>query len=248
MTEHDDCGPQPLPSSFLSEREKCLYLPDRLSRHQFFDCGGIGPEAYQFLMEHGFRRSGQLVYRPCCPTCRECVSLRVPVAAFQPSRSQRRVLRRNADIRVAIGTPKCGWRKAQLYSRYLSELHDNVMSGTYDELRRFLYESPTDTLEMRYYLDHQLVGVGIVDHTPQALSSVYFYFDPDHRHRSLGTFSILREIGECRARGLAYWYAGYYIRDCRKMNYKAGFRPHELLSPDGVWLRPPPPGLPRSRS
>jgi len=235
VTEFDDNLIPPILVDPDDDPRSCPYLPGRVILLDYLRFSHLAPEAYQRLMDHGFRRSGRLVYRPCCPSCRECRALRVPVAAFQPSRSQRRTLRRNADLRVVSGPPKFEPRKIDLYNRYLREMHDGAMSGTPDELRWFLYDSPTDTLEMCYWLGERLVGVGIVDRTPTALSSVYFFFDPAERRRSLGTFSALREIEECRRQGLPYWYAGYYIRDCAKMNYKANFRPFELLAPDGTW-------------
>ena len=84
-------------------------------------------------------------------------------------------------------------------------------------------------------LAERLVGVGIVDITPHALSSVYFYFEPALARRSLGVFSALREIEECRRRELSYWYVGFYVQGCAKMEYKGRFQPHELLSADGKW-------------
>ncbi len=109
------------------------------------------------------------------------------------------------------------------------------MTDSFEDFRAFLYESPTETLEMCYSVGGKLVAVGIVDLCPGGLSSVYLSFDPDEARRSLGVFAALREIEECRSRGLAWWHAGYYVRDCRKMSYKADFRPNEVLGEDGCW-------------
>ncbi len=194
---------------------------------------------YQVLMDAGFRRSGQAVYRPSCGQCRECVPLRVPVTQFSPSRSQRRAERRNADIVVQIDSPACTEEKWRIYADYLKYQHDGAMDGSFNAFEEFLYNSPTDTLEMTYRLERQIVAVGIVDVCPDCLSSVYFYFDPACARRSLGVFGALCEIQECRRRGLAYWYAGFYVRQCPGMNYKAQFRPYELLGADGIWHPPP---------
>ncbi len=245
VTEFDDRLDQLISLDLDGDPQSCPYLPGRVIRVDGLHFRYLASEAYQSLLDQGFRRSGRMVYRPCCPNCRECRSLRVPVAAFQPSRSQRRTLRRNTDLRTVIGPPKFEPRKVDLYDRYLQNVHNGILSGTSDELRRFLYDSPTDTLEMSYWLDDRLVGVGIVDRTPRALSSVYFYYDPAERRRRLGIFSALREIEECRRQGLAFWYAGFYVRDCAKMSYKAGFRPFELLALDGTWSKMPD-GLPSS--
>jgi leucyl-tRNA---protein transferase len=84
-------------------------------------------------------------------------------------------------------------------------------------------------------LGERAIGCGILDVGPDCLSSVYFYFDPAEAARSLGVFSALCEIEACRTTGLSYWYAGFYIRECDRMNYKANYRPYELLGQDGVW-------------
>lgn len=215
---------------------RCSYRPPRMAREQVaLSPAAIDAQRYQVLMDHGFRRSGMIFYRTDCPGCRACVPIRVPVATFQPSRSQRRTLRRNADVELRLGPPIDDHARYDLFSRYQHWKHADGMSGDRDDFVRFLVESPIDTFEMTYWIRGRLVGVGIVDVCPSALSSVYFYFEPTERARGLGTLSALCEIEECRRRGLPYWYAGYYVAGCRKMEYKARFRPYELLSASGEW-------------
>jgi arginine-tRNA-protein transferase len=213
----------------------CSYLPGRLAKNEYLWVQSLSPGLNRSLMDLGFRRSGQVVYRPACEGCRECIPIRVPVDRFAPSRSQRRVMRRNHEVLVRAASPDLTPDKQRLYSAYLSARHNGAMDGDTDELRGFLYDSPTQTLEMNYFVGDRLVAVGIVDACEDALSSVYFFFDPAESHRSLGTFGALCEIEECRRRGLAYWYAGFYVRDCAKMNYKAEFQPYELLESEGKW-------------
>ena len=220
------------------EEHDCPYLPDRTAAELFALPLGVDSGTYRRLMDLGFRRAGQVFYRPSCPGCRECAPIRVPVERFTPSRSQRRVLRRNHDLRVQIGPPVEDDRRYELYRRYQAWQHEGRMIEEREEFAAFFCGSPIDTIEMSYWLGERLVGVGIVDVCPGALSSVYFYSEPDFARRSLGVFSALCEMEECRRRGLAYWYVGFYIRDCRKMSYKARFRPHELLGPDGRWRQP----------
>lgn len=200
--------------------------------------GILAPAKYLRLMDAGFRRSGDVVYRPVCDGCRECVPIRVLVEEFRASRSQRRVLKRNMDVRVHTGPPEMTDAKHRLFVEYLREQHDGSMSDKREDFEEFLYRSSTQTLEMTYHIDDRLVAVGIVDVCPTALSSVYFFFDPVESRRSLGIFGGLCEIAECRRRGLTYWYLGYYVRDCRRMNYKSNFQPYELLDPAEGWIRP----------
>ena len=98
-----------------------------------------------------------------------------------------------------------------------------------------LYSSAVETLEFVYRLGDRLMGVGLADVEPDAMSAVYAYFDPDEARRSLGTLNVLHLLAECRRRGLRYLYLGYYVRGCGRMSYKMNFRPCELLEPDGRW-------------
>jgi leucyl-tRNA---protein transferase len=234
MVENLIAEPISLPL-FAGSPHPCSYLPGRTAANEFGVFVSLDPVLYQSLMDAGFRRSGGIVYRPRCVGCRECRPIRVPVASFATSRSQRRVRRRNADVAVEIGLPTCDDEKWRVYAAYLRHQHDGEMGEEREELEEFLYRSPTSTLEMVYRAAGRVVAIGIIDVCPQALSSVYFFFDPEVHRRSLGTFGALCEIEECRRRGLAYWYIGYYVRACRRMNYKVAFGPCELLGADGVW-------------
>lgn len=231
----------PLPL-YLSNPHECPYLPDRQAVDVFSQVNAISAADYELLMNHGFRRSGRLIYRPVCSECRECIALRVPTATFRISRSQRRALQRNRDLTMSMGEPQSSDEKWALYVAYLKYQHDGKMGTQRDDFERFLYDSPTETIELEFREGDRLVGVSIVDACPSCWSSVYFYFDPAEARRSLGVYSAVREIDTCRTQGLPYWYAGFYIRDCNRMNYKAAYRPFELLGPDGEWY----PGRPDS--
>lgn len=214
---------------------ECPYLPNRTATNEFIVATSLEAGMYQQLMDAGFRRSGEIVYRPVCDGCRECVPIRVPVATFLASRSQWRAAEKNRDVRVEIGPPLLTDDKWRIYEAYQREQHDGAMNSGREEMEAFLYRSPTTTEEFAYWVGDRVIASGIVDVTPEAMSSVYFYFDPAEGKRSLGVFSVLREIEECRSRGLPFWYGGYYVQECRKMSYKAQYKPYELLGDDGVW-------------
>ena len=233
-----EIGGIPMPL-FLGVPHACAYLPPKQATEMYGIVRTLAPADYERLMDLGFRRSGHIVYRPVCAGCQACIPIRVPVSTFRPSRSQRRVRRRNQDVVVRIDAPRCTDEKARIFQAYLAHQHDDgAMQGDRDSLEGFLYDSPTQTLELEFRVADRLVGVSIVDVTPNAWSSVYFYFDPAEAHRSLGVYSALYEIEESAARGKRFWYIGYYIRDCRRMNYKSGYKPYELLAPDGTWRDP----------
>jgi arginine-tRNA-protein transferase len=216
---------------------RCPYLRGRRARHLTVVPQPLGPGVYHALMDLNFRRLGPVFYRPQCQPCDECRMIRVPVAEFQPSRAQRRCRERNRDLSVEAGPPRPSDEKHALYRRYLSGRHDGQMDGSPLEFRGFLYASEVTTLEVVYRREGRLVGVGLVDVEPLALSAVYCYFDPAEASRSPGVFNILWLIDECRRRGAPHLYLGYYVRDSPKMSYKAGYRPYEILEAGGRWVR-----------
>jgi leucyl-tRNA---protein transferase len=213
----------------------CPYLPDRLSRNITILATQLPTGLYHAFMDLNFRRMGRLFYRPDCEGCTECRMLRVPAAAFRPSRSQRRCAARNADLRVEVGEPRLDAERERLYARYLAARHDGQMDGSPAELRDFLYNSSIETVEVVYRLGERMVAVGIADVEPLAMSAVYCYFDPDLVSRSLGVFNVLSLLAHCEERGLPHLYLGYYVAASPRMSYKAGFRPCEQLGPDGRW-------------
>jgi arginine-tRNA-protein transferase len=214
----------------------CPYLPGRAARHVSLRIEPFAPGLYQTLMDLNFRRTGDVFYRPQCDACEACRMIRVPVADFRPSRAQRRCLARNRDVRIRMGMPRTGAEKQALYRRYIEARHDGQMDGSPSELHALLYDSPVETLEVTYSLQGREVAVGIADLEPEALSAVYCYFEPALARRSLGVLNVLTLIDECRRRGLAHLYLGYFVRDSRKMSYKAHYLPCEILeAPD--WVR-----------
>lgn len=221
---------------YRGDPHPCSYLPGRTAQSVYAFPQRLAGVSYEQLMNDGFRRSGRLVYRPTCQGCRECVPIRVPVAEFRPSRSQRKAWNRNQDVELELGEPECTDEKWEVYVAYLRQQHDKQMSGEREEFENFLYTTCTDTIEMVYRVEGRFVGAGILDVAPQCLSSVYFYFDPTEARRSLGVFSALCEIEACRRLNLPWWYIGFFIRDCEQMNYKANYRPYELLR-NGKWQR-----------
>ena len=220
----------------LSGEHPCPYLDGLSACDQAFywdpGQGKMSGTFYQDLMDHRFRRSGRVFYRPRCGTCDACTPIRMDTRAFTPSDSQRRVQRRNADVRVRWATPRLDSEKLDLYRRYVTERHGRDDPNP-DSVEEFLYDSPTETVEAVYRLEDRLIGVGICDVTPVALSTVYFYFDPAEARRSLGVFSSLVEIETAKRLDLRFYYLGYWVPGSRKMEYKARLGPHELLGING---------------
>jgi leucyl-tRNA---protein transferase len=214
----------------------CSYLPGRVATEEAWLAWQVKPDAYHALMDRGFRRSGSILYRTACTTCRRCVPIRVPVAEFKPGKSQRRALRRNADLSTHVSKPHLTAEKHDIYRRYLYAQHRKSPQGAdIESLREFLYTSCVDSIEIEYRNRFgRLIGVSICDVSRQSLSSVYHFFDPGEAWRSLGVFSVLQEIELCRAWGVPHYYLGYWVEGCPSMDYKRRYQPHELLI-NGQW-------------
>lgn len=188
------------------------------------------------LLEQGFRRGGNWVYRPCCGGCNACIPVRLPVQDFRLSRGQRRILKRNADIEVHASTARFDERQFQLYVRYLAARHPADAPVSREDYRSFLGSSWAETRFVEFHARSELLGVAVVDYVPGAMSAVYTFFAPEAASRSPGSLAILWQISEARRLGLEWLYLGYWIGGCRKMEYKAKYRPMEALLV-GRWRR-----------
>lgn len=220
----------------VSPEAPCPYLPQRMARNEVYRADRLDGALYERLLARGFRRTGRLVYRPRCRGCQECRQIRVSVAEFAPTRSMRRVQRRNRDITVSVSKPTISDEKFDLFCRYLNGKHDAMMSRTFESFREFLYDSPLNSQEFCYSVGDRLVGVSIADKCPGGLSSVYMFFDPEFADRSPGTFSVLWEIEHCRQARLPYYYLGFYVAGSRTMAYKSRFAPCDLLVAEERWV------------
>ena len=231
--------PPPVPVNLATFSERtCPYLPDRTATFRALYAGRIHERVYHNFLDAGFRRAGHVIYQPVCRGCRACQPLRVPVADFRPDKSQRRCARRNQDLLIQSAPPALTDEKHDLYRRYLTGRHNGTMDDSGDSLEDFLYDSPVRTLEFTYRdSTGKLLAVGICDVCEHSIGSVYFYFDPAESKRGLGNFGVLMEIDYARRMNIPHWYAGFWIKGCRAMEYKNSFRPCELLHPDGVWRK-----------
>ncbi len=218
----------------IGEEESCSYLSDQRSTMRYRVIDNCTAETYQRLLERGWRRFGNLFFRPACLACDECRSLRVEVETFRPNRSMRRVWLKNRDLRVVAQAPSLSRQHLELYRRYHADM--NRRKGwrekegeAFDYYLSFVHAPQDYGYEILYLLGERLVCVALVDVLPRALSAVYAYYDPELRSRSLGVYSILRQVELARDNELPHLYLGYRVRGNPSMIYKANYRPHQIL-------------------
>lgn len=223
---------------WLTAEHECSYLENRLAQSLIVDTGfKLNTHLYSRLIEQGFRRSGDQVYKPYCLNCQACVPTRVPVNSFQPDRKQKRCEKRNENTRAVIKTAAFDPRHLDLYRRYQAARHDKDTSSgvTPEEFMQFLDSSWCDTLFVEFSIGGRLAAVAVVDVLDHALSAVYTFFEPELSAYSLGVFAVLWQIEQARQRKLDYLYLGFWIKDCRKMRYKIEYQPLYGLI-DRQWL------------
>ncbi|MDC7235800.1 MAG: arginyltransferase [Spirochaetales bacterium] len=224
-----------LKEAVLSKEDSCPYLRDKQWKQEYFAAAELDTEQFQSFLDQRFRRFGAVFFRPCCPDCRKCLPIRVDVAQFKASRSQRKVLRKNQDTRVVFRHLE---PRRELYDIYVSHSRERFNQDcSEDEFLRNFYTPVVPSFQSEYYIGGRLAGFGILDQSSTGLSSVYYCYDPEFSEYSPGTFSVLEEIRETGKRGLDFYYLGYYIAESPKMAYKGRFHPYELLL-RGQWSPP----------
>jgi leucyl-tRNA---protein transferase len=216
----------------LEPPHPCVYLPEREAQLDLRVMVDVTSAELEALLERGWRRFGPVYFRPACAACDACVTLRIPAATFEPSKSQRRARRASEGLSRTVGRPVVDDERLALYARWHAarEAARGWEPSLLDAERYafdFAFDHPS-VREVAFRDGTRLVGLGIVDETPRALSAVYFFWDPDTAS-SLGTAHIVRLVEDARARGLGHVYLGYHVEGCASLAYKARFRPHELL-------------------
>lgn len=217
---------------YATQPHACSYLPDQQATTLFLDPQKlIDLATYSKLSDLGFRRSGDHLYRPHCQNCTACIPARIPVHGFEPTSAQRRILKRNRDIEVTAALPAITDETYSLYARYIEARHadGDMYPPSREQFLSFLVRKWPFSLFYEFRLEGRLLAVAVTDQMINGLSAVYTFYDPQETRRSLGRYAILWQIEEARRNRLAAVYLGYWIKNCRKMNYKTEYRPIEML-------------------
>jgi leucyl-tRNA---protein transferase len=241
VTQHSRDTPQ----FYLTAPSPCPYLGGKEERKVFTHLvGERAGELNNILTQGGFRRSQSIAYRPACEGCRSCVSVRVIAKEFRPTRSMRRIVSRNADVKSEMKIAVPTSEQYAIFRGYLDSRHrDGGMADmTVLDYAMMVEDSHIETRIIEYRRRGpgrhagDLLAMALTDVLGDGLSMVYSFFEPDEAARSLGTLMVLDHIARAQRMGLAYVYLGYWVSGSRKMDYKGRFLPQERLTPDG-WAR-----------
>lgn len=221
----------------------CSYLPDR--KEQLLVYAEQTPQQalrYGQLIQVGFRRSGEQIYRPHCPQCAACQSIRIPVSEFVPSRSQKRILKRNASLRTQmVTTPSCEYYP--LYEQYICARHTegSMYPPNKTQFEHFILCEWKAPAFIEAFDGDKLIAVAVTDVIDngaghRGLSALYTFFDPNYASASLGTWMIMMQVHHGKLQNREYLYLGYHVAGSQKMAYKQQFFPFEQF--DGQkWQR-----------
>jgi leucyl-tRNA---protein transferase len=238
------------PQFYVTAPQPCPYLAGRLERKLFTALQGEpAARLNDALSKQGFRRSQNVLYRPSCADCSACLSARIKVADFVPTRSQRRILRRNDALVREATSPWASEDQYELFRKYLDSRHSDGGMADMDifEFAAMIEETPIRSRVIEYTAlsgstsgDKDLAAVCLTDVLDDGLSMVYSFYDPLLHKDSLGTYVILDHIRIAQEAGLPYVYLGYWVPGSPKMNYKASFSSVEIYT-HGTWeaLRDP---------
>lgn len=230
---------------YLTAPSPCPYLDARFERKVFAHLPlSDGATVNDSLTQIGFRRSQNIAYRPACEACDACVSARLPVPAYAFSRSERKILNRNATFTRHLVEAEATAEQFELLRRYLHARHGGggMSDMTWPDYVAMVEDTAVRTHIIEYrspstgHGPGDLVACALVDLLADGLSLVYSFYDPGLTRNSLGAFVILDHVVQAKLTNLPYVYLGYWVQGSPKMDYKARFRPLELLKPGG-WVR-----------
>ena len=219
---------------FLEENRTCSYFDEKISdiRYKYIhSCSSI---QYQGMLERGWRRFGKMHFVPECKSCTKCVSIRIDVANYKFSRSEKRVIAKNKETKLYIRPPSLTMEHLSLYDKYHKFMNDKKdwpysPIDPNDYIKSYVEGKENFAKEFLYVRDDKLIGVALVDILDKSISSIYCSYDHDYADLSIGKFSILAQIKIAKELNIPYIYLGYWIKDHFSMGYKKAYEPFEVL-------------------
>ena len=219
---------------FESDEAKCPYLKDRKEIVNYKVLINSSMEYYAKYVKRGWRRFGMLLHRPNCKNCFECINLRIDTKNYEFSKSARRILKKAENIKIKIVKPLVSQSHINLYNKYhyfMSQKKGWRFQETTDYLynKSFIEGASNYGYEILYYDEDKIIGIDFIDIIDDGISAIYFFYDPDYAHLSLGKLSIYYQIIKAKELGLKWIYMGYYVQECESLNYKSQYKPYQLL-------------------
>ncbi len=208
--------------------DDCPYLDDQQSASILVDPDHqVDSHLFSLLSRSGFRRSGEMLYAPKCPTCNACVSVRIPAADYRASRSQKRVWRKNLDLHCKVEKVTYQQEHFEMYLRYQQARHPDSSMCDEDPQKyiSFINSRFSKSRFLSIYRGEQLIGISVLDQFEGGISAVYTFFEPAESQRSLGTYAIMYMLKLAREKNIPFVYLGYWIERSSKMTYKSKFQP-----------------------
>jgi arginine-tRNA-protein transferase len=219
---------------FSTLEAKCAYLKDKRMRMEYKFIENCPEILSQKLIQRGWRRFGEYYSRPNCVQCNDCLSLRIDATNYRFSKSAKRTIRKNSVTKFIVQKPTITVQHLNLYEKYHKHMeekkgwkHYTLSPNSYHEL--YVSGAMEFGKEILYFVEGKLVGVDLVDFFTDGLSSIYFFYDPDYAHLSLGRFSMYQQIYIAQTNKLPWVYLGYYVEKCPSLNYKADYKPFKIM-------------------
>ena len=217
-------------------------LPDARhpdSREEYFLCWRVGPRGMDELWAEGWRHFGAIFFRYRVwehgGRRLSVTPLRIDLARFAPSRSQRRVVARNRDLRAETRPTELDADVRRMFGLHRLRFREQVPDSLEDFLSHAPASVPCRNETIRVYSGARLVAAHFLDIGSDAASSVYSMFDPSESRRSLGVYTILLAAEHARRGGRRYYYPGYATREPSPYDYKKKFAGLEEFDWRGRW-------------
>ncbi len=224
----------PQSTDFSMDDHACSYIPGKRMRMNYKQVEMVSKTFATAVAQRGWRRFGRNFIYPVCFGCTACQSMRIDVANYKYSKSQRKAINRNEETKIVIQEPSITQSRLDLYNKYHAYKakidgwnHQDITDQEYYE--NFVDGAHDFGKELLYFIDDKLVGVDLIDILDDGISSVYCYYDPDYPRNSLGTYSLLYEIKLAENLGLDWVYLGYWVEGCKAFEYKENFQPIQIL-------------------
>ncbi|MCL1143278.1 arginyltransferase [Shewanella gaetbuli] len=218
----------------ISKPFDCSYIAGQKEQLLVIQESELDSQLFEQLLAMGFRRNGNAIYKPKCPSCDKCLSIRIPVKSFTLSKRQKRTLKNNQNFhwKVVNQTTAAHY---ELYERYIAARHQDgpMYPPSQSQFDDFLLCDWLPPTFIELYDQDKLIAVAVTDNLHYSLSAIYSYFDPDYEKNSLGSLMILIQCQLAKSLGKHFLYLGYQIDENRKMSYKRQYRPYQILMQNG---------------